>query len=72
MSDKIVIPSKADLETEQKTLALLKSIAAKMCKKDPFQRPTADKIISMLVVKDGKSADEKSNALLTDKQKSNK
>lgn len=41
----------------------LKYIAAKMCKKDPFQRPTAEKVITMLTEKDAKSEDGKGNAL---------
>lgn len=63
MSDKIVTSSQADLEMEQRTLSLLKYIAAKMCKKDPFQRPTAEKVITMLTEKDAKSEDGKGNAL---------
>lgn len=43
-----------------------------MCKKDPFQRPTAEKVISMLTEKDGNSKDEKAKKLqMTHKQKSN-
>lgn len=32
-----------------------------MCKKDPFQRPTAEKVITMLTEKDAKSEDGKGN-----------
>lgn len=43
-----------------------------MCKKDPFQRPTAEKVISMLTEKDGNYKDEKAKKLqMTHKQKSN-